>query len=285
MTNSLVRSNSDADNDAFFSPRGPMDENHQHPNHDWPLVRDSHYKLKLLQQQLLQQQSEVVVSSSSSSSMHDDYLHSSIHDDNAACSSSSSAAMASSSYSSPLMVLAAAAAATETMDPSSYQSLLDCSPITTQQGTNRSDPTNNKERIMTAGMRASNGGTATTPFCKTHFANERTPMSLTSSSSSPYIPNLRYGTTHSPMTSSVSACRLACLAAVSSHARDAAAAAATDTPGRRRTESMLLDEQKCLLAMSTVPPYAHPLFASTRTTKTEVRVQPVTVMGFDAHRD
>jgi Myb-like DNA-binding domain len=256
MTNSIVRfSNVEKNNnDLFFSPCGPMDEN-EHPNENnkklWPLDRrDSHYKLKLLQQQLLQQQAVVVELSSSSlsSSAYDEYLHSSsIHNNNAADPSSAS----------PLMVLAAAAAATKTMNhsSSSFSSIM-------------------QHPKCTAGLDASPAdGRPTTPFCTTDFADQQTAFAMAMTSSQLYSPYPPCATT--PTNSSNvpdAARRLACLAAISSHVRNAVAA--THTPCRM--ERMLLDEQKCLMAMSSSgSPYAHPLFAATDTlhddTTTELR--------------
>jgi Myb-like DNA-binding domain len=278
MTNSMVRSNDDKnDKNNAFSPRGPMDENHNPKNYEnsaCPL-RDSHYKLKLLQQQLLQQQDVVVEvsasSSSSSSPLREENRHSLECSNDDDVSSSSITAMAS--YSSPLMVLAAAAAATETMDPSSSSLLLCAIPTTTTMNTfesstnNTSDPINNNNYYYSSSNKCT---IAISPFCcTTNFENERSASMSMTSASSPYFPYLRHGNTYSPLNSTAPAARLDCLAAVSSHARDAATAPATDTPCRRRrrrsTESMLLDEQKCLLAMSAVPPYAHPLFSSSTT--------------------
>jgi hypothetical protein len=145
------------------------------------------------------------------------------------------------------MVLAAAAAATDTMDHSTKYSL-DFSSSTMQypfDSTNSSDPIN----CMT--------GSTATPFCTTDlFADKRTvPMTTTTTAE----------TTLSPTSSVSAAAGLACLAAVSSYARDVAAAA---TPCRM--ESMLVDERKCLMAMSSVPSYSHPLFATTTPSSSKV---------------
>jgi Myb-like DNA-binding domain len=150
-----------------------------------------------------------------------------------------------------LMVLAAAAAATKTMAQPTSSSMNLFSSTTTQHhvdNTNSSDPIIN---YMTTGSTA-------TPFSTTDLADERTFRMTMTTSLSPYFPYPRCdNTTLFPTSSCTPAARLACLAAVSSQARDVAAA----TPCRM--ESMLVDEQKCLMAMASVPSYSHPLFPTT----------------------